>query len=172
MDEYIEGDEDKYVNVQSARARAKWIIHARESPKVPHPWELQGKQCDEYWQKVLEDWMSGETAKCLSEGHPSDWQRAIDEWNEEDAQFWNFCWDLKDFDIESIPQWKNKGPSHPKLFIWKRGNEWLPAEPPIYEVQMAILINAPAGTRDIALLGTPRITAIPMNKAVHESIRK
>ena len=74
--------------------------------------------------------MSGKTAKRLSEGHPSDWQRAIDEWNE-DTQFWNFCWDLKDFDIESIPQWKNKGPSRPGLFIWKRGNEWLPAGPPI-----------------------------------------
>jgi len=166
MDEYIEEDEDEYANVPSvnvARARAKRIIRARESPKLPHPWELRGKQCNEYWQKVLEDWMSGETAKRLSEGCPSDWQRAIDEWNKEDAQFWNFRWDFKDFDIEDIPRWKNQGPSRPELFIWKRGNEWLPSGPPVYEAQTATLINAPAGMRDIALLGTPRITAIPTN---------
>ena len=37
MDEYIEGDEDEYVNDRLARARAKQIIRVQESPKLPHP---------------------------------------------------------------------------------------------------------------------------------------
>ena len=170
-DEDVEGSEtSETMNV--ARVVVHKIVRPREGPKLPRAWELRGKECDEYWQKKYDDWKSGENAKRLQEGRPSDWEIEIDKWNKEDAQFWDFRWDFKDFDIENMPRWKNKGPEHPTLFTWKKGNEWLPPGPPKFKVQTAKLFNIPSDTENIALLGTPHITPIPKENVVIVSADK
>jgi hypothetical protein len=75
-------------------------------PKLPRPWELHRKQSDEYWQKVYDDWKSGENEHRLTANILPNWERAIVEFDEEDSQFWNYHWDYRGIDIEDIPRWK------------------------------------------------------------------
>lgn len=68
--------------------------------KLPHPWELHGKQSDEYWQKVYDNWKSGETECRLASNILPDWEN----------------WDYHDVNIDDIPHWKMP-PMNPQLFI-------------------------------------------------------
>lgn len=40
----------------------------REGPSLPKPWELKGKGADEYWQKRMEDWKTGEMERQQEKG--------------------------------------------------------------------------------------------------------
>ena len=65
-------------------------------------------------------------------GLPSPWEEAIEKWNAEDAQFWNYKWDFEGIKIDDIPRWKTRPPKFLVLFQWKIGNMWLPPGPPTY----------------------------------------
>ena len=104
----------------------------REGPSLPKPWELRGKEADEYWQKKMEDWKSGEIDKRRETGESPAWEKEIDDWNKDDAQFWNYNWDYEGYDSEDIPRWKSPPPDKPALFEWKRDGKWLPPGPPQY----------------------------------------
>jgi hypothetical protein len=68
LDDEEPEDEDEFDNIQDheiSRIAAYKVLKVREGPKIPHPWELRGKQCNEYWQKVYENWKSGENEKRL-----------------------------------------------------------------------------------------------------------
>ena len=91
--------------------------------------ELCGKQSDEYWQKVHVDWKFGENEHRLTANILPNWERAIVEFDKEDSQFWNYCWDYCNVDIDDILCWKT-APVRPQLFVWKCHGDWLPAGPP------------------------------------------
>jgi hypothetical protein len=138
LDDEEPEDEDEFDSIQDheiSRIAAYKVLKVREGPKIPHPWELRGKQCDEYWQKVYENWKSGENEKRLQENIPSEWEKAIREFHEEDSQFWNYCWDYHDMDIDEIPRWKVPPPMQPSLFVWKELGKWLPPGPPTFANQ-------------------------------------
>ena len=67
-EEYDIVDEDEedleYEDFNRARKVKAAKIHrkrsGREGLSLPKPWELKGKDADEYWQKKMEDWKSGE----------------------------------------------------------------------------------------------------------------
>jgi hypothetical protein len=106
LDEADEDAED--FEISSLVVRKVKIKRIPEGPKLPCPWELRGKHCDEYWQKVYDaDWRSGEnrTQTCRENILP-DWERAIVEYNDEDSQYWDYRWDYRNVDIEGIPRWK------------------------------------------------------------------
>src|SRR6266849_3179194 len=101
-----EADEDAEDYEISSLVTHKIKKRIPEGPKLPHPWELCRKQSDEYWQKVYEDWKSGENERRLAANILPDWERAIVEFDEEDSQFWNYCWDYRDINIDDILRWK------------------------------------------------------------------
>jgi hypothetical protein len=96
-----------------------------EQPKIPRPWELRGKDADEYWQRVHQDVVSGEMKKRADAGRLAPWEEELVRWTENDAQFSNYKDDFKDMKLDEIPRFKTPL-LHPLLFIWKEGNEWLP----------------------------------------------
>ena len=132
-------------------------VKVQQGPKLPRPWELRGKQCDEYWQKVYDDWMSGETERRLIANELPDWEKAIVDFHEEDNQFWDYRWDYRDVDVEDIPRWKTP-PTRPQLFIWKRAGDWLPPGPPEF-AHKTMIANLISNNGDGFLrLGEPIIT--------------
>ena len=94
-------------------------------PGIPRPWELRGKDADEYWQCVYQDVMSGKMKKRADNGRLAPWEEELLRWTENDTQFWNYKDDFKDMKLDEIPRFKTPL-LRPQLFIWKEGNEWLP----------------------------------------------
>ena len=94
-------------------------------PGIPRPWELRGKDADEYWQRVYQDVVSGEMKKRADDGRLAPWEEELLQWTENDTQFWNYKDDFKDMKLDEIPRFKTPL-LRPQLFVWKEGNEWLP----------------------------------------------
>ena len=117
------------------------IKHIVNHPRLPWPWELWGKQSDDYWQKIFDDWRSGETAKWLIMRKPVQWQQDIDDWNAEDNQYWNYHDDYKGIDLEEILRYKNAPAQMPALFTWKESGQWLPPG-----MGITVIDNDPCGS--------------------------
>ena len=103
------------------------INHVRNDrqPGLPRPWELCGKDADEYWQCVYQDVVSSEMKKRADDGRLAPWEEELLRWMENDVQFWNYKDNFKDMKLDKIPRFKTPL-LRPQLFVWKEGNEWLP----------------------------------------------
>ena len=84
------------------------INHARndKQPGIPRPWELHGKDADEYWQCVYQDVVSSEMKRRADDGRLAPWEEELLRWMENDAQFWNYKDDFKDMKLDEIPRFK------------------------------------------------------------------
>jgi hypothetical protein len=92
---------------------------------IPHPWQLRGDELSEYWRKLNEDIRSGEQARRLQRNEPSAWEKAVEEWAEEDRQFWDFSWDFRNYDAEEMPRYITR-PHNARLWNYQRGDgKWL-----------------------------------------------
>ena len=133
----------------------KVIAHrrVRDYPEMPKPWDLRGHAANEYWIKIWDDWKSGETERRLRLGLPSPWEEAIEKWNAEDAQFWNYKWDFEGIKIDDIPRWKTRPSKFPVLFQWKIGNMWLPPGPPTYAATALFMQHEQDACDALLLLG-------------------
>ena len=94
-----------------------------KQPGIPRPWELCGKDADEYRQRVYQDVVSSEMKRRADNGRLAPWEELL-RWTENDMQFWNYKDDFKDMKLDKIPRFKTPL-LHPQLFIWKEGNKWL-----------------------------------------------
>src|SRR6266849_9772136 len=95
---------------------------------------IRSVTCDDDWQKVFDDWKSGETERRLASNILPNWERAIREFDDEDSQYWSYRWNYRGVDIEDIPRWKTP-PIKPHLFVWKRQGDWIPPGPPEFSNQ-------------------------------------
>jgi len=157
--------------VKTVNVRRRKI--GREGPSLPKPWELKGKDADKYWQKKTEDWKSGEMEKRLEKGEVPPWEKEIEEWNEEDAQFWNYNWDYEGYDLDDIPRWKSPPPDKLALFEWKRDSKWLPPGPPQYSSKATLVAEDDIEFIQLASPSLEVFCALPksgnFNIASHES---
>ena len=51
-------------------------------PRIPRPWELRGKDADEYWQRIYQDVISGEMKKRTDAGRLAPWEEELIQWME------------------------------------------------------------------------------------------
>ena len=75
-------------------------------PGIPRPWELRGKDANEYWQCVYQDVVSSEMKKRVDDGRLAPWEEELLRWTENDAQFWNYKDDFKDMKLDEIRRFK------------------------------------------------------------------
>ena len=68
-------------------------------------------------------------------------KKRIDDWNQEDTQFWNYNWDYKGYELDDIPRWKSPPPDKLALFEWKRDGKWLLPGPPQYSSKAISIIK-------------------------------
>ena len=48
-----------------------------KQPGIPRPWELRGKDADEYWQRVYQDVVSGKMKKRADDGRLAPWEEEL-----------------------------------------------------------------------------------------------
>ena len=91
-----------------------------KQPGIPRPWELCGKDTDEYWQCVYQDVVSGEMKKRADDGRLAPWEEELLRWMENDAQFWNYKDDFKDMKLDEIPEIQDSIAMSPIIHMERR----------------------------------------------------
>ena len=138
-----------------------------KQPRIPRPWELHGKDADEYWQCIYEDVVSSEMKKTADAGRLAAQEEELIRWMEEDTQFWNYKDDFKDMKIDEIPRFKTPLLC-PQLFIWKEGNKWLPPSKLKFACAKTSLSRL-HHMEPMLNLGKPAIELLSRNIAYHTS---